>query len=225
MSKFCTKCGAELPDDAAFCSKCGTSTQEKMQNTTAQETKEEEMIESTGPAALDLKSALGLIYEVQNYIENADVIDKSGFKTTEKKLLDAEKLINKAKESDGTVKVLFPNTNTLFTCKEALAYNNYILGRLGFGCTLDTIHGRATRVHALKKVQMKFQESLEIIPNPEVAFYYAVAMHEELNFKTQTTIMPQGKLKQAVKQAYQYVIDEWPDSEFSIEARKNQAQL
>jgi len=223
LSKFCTKCGSELPDDAAFCSKCGQPTEPKSDGNESNKNVEK-IVESTGTAANDLKASLGLISEVINYIENADVVDKAGFKKMEKRLFDAEKLINNAKNMDGTVKVLFPGTNNLFTCEEAIAHNDYVLGRLGFSAA-QTINGRASKVHALKKVQMKFQNSLDKLPNPEVAFYYAITMHEELNFKTQTTIMPQGKLKQAVHQAYQHVIDTWPDSEWAVEARKNQLQV
>jgi ribosomal protein L40E len=224
LSKFCIKCGAELPDDAAFCLKCGASTEIKIENT-EQEKSDKNIVESTGPAANDLKAALRLISEVENYIETTKVFNKSEFKGMERRLFDAEKLINNIKNRDETVKVLYPGTHNLFDCEQALSYNDYIGGRLGFdiACTIDM--GRASKARAFKRAQINFQTSFDRVPNPESAFYYAVAMHEELKLKTTTTIMPQGKLKQDVYQAYQRVVDTWPDSEYAIEARKNQAQL
>jgi len=224
LSKFCTKCGAELPDDAAFCSKCGQPTEPESDKKELNKNVEK-IVESTGPAANDLKAALELISEVINYLDTTKIVNKSEFKGMEKRLFDAEKLINNAKNRDGTVKVLFPGTNNLLNCEEALAYNDYVGGRLGFdiACTIEM--GRASKTRAFKRAQINFQTSLDRVPNPESAFYYAAAMHEELKVKTSTTIMPQGKLKQAVHQAYQHVIDTWPDSELAVEARKNQAQL
>jgi hypothetical protein len=85
--------------------------------------------------------------------------------------------------------------------------------------------GRASKTKAFKRAQINFHTSLERVHHPESAFYYAAALHEEYKIKTKTTIMPQGKLKQEVNKAYQNVIDRWPESEFAIEARRNQQQL
>lgn len=223
MSKFCIECGNELSDEAKFCSGCGKQQDELMKQNKKEQ--REEIQESTGPAALDLKVAINLILEVKDYIENAEVINKSEFRGIEKRLFTAEKSINKAKSTDPTVEVLIPGTNELINCDNALAFNDYVGGRLGFDIACDIDMGRASKVRAFTRSQTNFKTSLDKAPNPEVAFYYARAMHEELLVKTRTTIMPQGKLKQAVIKAYQYVIDTWPDSEWAVEARKYQTRL
>ncbi|MFW6173290.1 MAG: zinc-ribbon domain-containing protein [Elusimicrobiota bacterium] len=223
LTKYCIECGKELSDMAKFCSGCGKPQDELIEQ--KKQEQREEIQESTGPAALDLKAGINLIIEVENYIENAEVTNKSEFKEMEKRLFSAEKIINKAKSTDPTVEVLIPGTNVLINCDKAFAYNDYIGGRLGFDIACDINMGRASKVRAFTRAQTNFKTSLDRDPNPEVAFYYARAMHEELLVKTGTTIMPQGKLKQEVIEAYQYVIDAWPNSEWAVEARKYQTRL
>ena len=46
--KFCTKCGAQLKDEAQFCNKCGTPCLEQNDKATAPE-----KIEEAAPAALE----------------------------------------------------------------------------------------------------------------------------------------------------------------------------
>lgn len=223
MSKYCIECGNKLPDDAKFCNQCG-----KQQDVTEKniENKPIEMPqESTGPDALDLKAAINLIFEVKDYIQNVEEINMWELKNMEKKIVTAEKIIKKAQSNDPTIKVLIPGTKELTNCERALAFNDYTGGRLGFDVECSINKGRAGNVFCFKKAQKNFKASLDRFPDPEVALYYALAKHEEFFAQISTTITPHSRLKKSVKEAYQYVIDTWPDSEWAVEARKYQASL
>ena len=219
---FCSKCGNELKDDAAFCSKCGAKTEASINEA---ERIEKTVVESTGPAAIDLKTALNLIQEVAEYIDQRENIDKSEYKGMERRLFDAEKILNKVKNTDPTVEVLMPGTNELINAEEAIAYNDYMGGRLGFDTITVLDSGIMSSVRALNIAQKNFTSSFNRHDTPWARFYYARAKHEEYNLKTKKTFMPQNKLKQEIIDDYQYIINHWPDEEWAIEARKYQTRL
>ena len=214
-------CGKELPEDAIFCIGCGKPQQSDMS------TKEEKISgklpqESKGPAADNLKDAIDFIFEVREYITTVSEFTSQEYTSMEKNLFKAQNLITRAQKSDPDVSVIIPGTNQLIGCNNAFALNSYTIGRLGFEA-LKNMEGMS-KMRAISHAQINFKESNDLFPNPEASFFYARALHEEYNMK-KSKMMPQGKLKAKVIEAYEYVIKNWPDSEWADESRKFLAEL
>ena len=252
MLKYCTECGYELPDEAKFCISCGKQQVEQSEQVINEPV--EELQESTGPAVLDLKTAYNLVSETQNTLDNlireaenqiknnleVNVFGKQIINKMENDLKTADDLAKKVKSIDPNVVIKDPFTNEMITCDHVISLSCFLMGVIGYNFV--SYQGRRNidaNKRILRRSQLNFIESNSIMPTDAAQYNIALAM----NMQTEGIIrvgefildidgnkvflnpLKPKKAKQLVYDVYQKVIDLYPDSEWTVEARKRQLEL
>ena len=120
MSKYCMECGNELSNEAKFCTNCGKQQKEINQRDRTIEQIDNESTEeiqvSTGPAALDLKTAYSILKDASNIIDKVQILEKPIARDIENKLFKIFALIDKAQNVNPEVVIKDPSTNNIITC-------------------------------------------------------------------------------------------------------------
>lgn len=246
------ECGNELPDEAKFCIKCGKQQVEQIEYVA----KEPVVMlqESTGPAALDLKTAYNLVSETQNTFDNlvseaeklikndlnVNVFEKQIMNKMENDLKTADDLAKKVKNIDPEVVIKDPFTNEMITCDHVISLSCYLMGVIGYNFVI--LQGRRSidaNKRVLRRSQLNFIESNNIMHTPDAQYNIALAMDTQIKGiirvgesildidgkKVFLNPLKLKKAKQLVYDAYQKVIDLYPDYESTVEARKKQLEL
>ena len=252
MSKYCIECRNELSDEAKFCTSCGKQQVEQMKQVIKEYIATPQ--ESTGPAALDLKATYNLLIETKNKIydlvqdaeklikedKNVDVFTKQIVNKMESDLKTAYDIAKKVKSIDPNVIIKDPSTNEIITCDHVISLSCNLMGSIGYNFVL--YQGRSSidaNKRILRRAQTNFIESNTIMPTAFAQYNIALAM----DLQTEGTIrigefildingnrifltpLNSKKAKRTVYDAYQRVIDLYPESDQAVEARKRQTEI
>lgn len=236
MSKYCIECGKELPDEAKFCLGCGAKIE--LEEDVAKEQVEELQV-STGPAAINLKSAYSMILEVGDFIEKKEnIIDKRQCKKLDKELDRAVNLIEEARNIDDKVQIIDSKYTYALTCNGVLSFAYYIGGLLLVSYAKHE-GGGATVQRAYKEAQKAFHKAYELGPDAASLYNEALCLYHQIHGSGRhgdkiiglngekvfyNPFLPK-KGRKIVYDAFQKVIDLYPNDEQAIEARKMQTQI
>lgn len=144
------------------------------------------------------------------------------------------------KNIDPEVVIKDPFTNEMITCDHIISLSCFVMGAIGYNFVI--LQGRrnidANKI-ILRKAQKNFIESNSIMPAPYAQYNIALAMDMQTEGiirigefildingnRIFLTPLSSKKAKRIIYDAYQRVIDLYPDSEWAVESRKMQTQL
>lgn len=236
MAKFCAECGERVPENAKFCPRCGTKVVMVEGDVDIEQTAVP--VTSTDPAVLELKAAFSIIREVEERLIGENFIEKPIAEKLDNNLKDADNLIEKAGEINPDVAIKDPISGDTITIQYIRGLIYYYRGLIEFYYS-SNIKNIDMKKILIRKAQKKFIESNKIIPSPGAQYYIAHAMDaqtqgiirigefilDENGKRVFLTPLASKKAKKIVHDAYQKVIDIYPDSEWAVEARKRQTEL
>ncbi len=242
MPEYCIECGNELPDRAKFCNECGTKVDvKKIEGIEEKEQFQEIPIESS-PALLDFRTALSILDDVKNQLDNTGIIDRDFGKGLEKKLDDIENLIDNIKSVDPDLILIDQNSNFKITIDSLYSRACFLKGEIAYRYAVETLQRKPnTQKLILNRAQENFELSYQKEPSDCTLYNIAFCIYERakgIGFSKGSDYIkgingekvychPLNKKKaiQLAYNAFQKVIDTYPYSDFAVEARKMQSHM